>query len=162
MWHHPPLLQCHPKPNTIPKLIMTTMLERFFLLLVNYIFAPQVKHNSHHTKDETAGERFWPLWLQAEIQTTTSETVSQVSSHDFLRVIYFTMSNDAEASLWLLWPPCKQRTCMTDNKPVCRFWVLYWELFIFGYWHIKNSGYSLYTWFQQYPGLGDSSISQPL
>ena len=64
VWHHPPLLQRHPRPNTIPnwydqnvEALITIVSELCFFFFF-FFFAWQVKHSSHHIKDETVGGRF--------------------------------------------------------------------------------------------------------
>lgn len=58
VWHHPPLLQYHPKPNTTQSWYFLLLLECSLLFLVNYIFTWQIKQNNQHIKDEIVGGRF--------------------------------------------------------------------------------------------------------
>lgn len=108
-----PVLHCF---SVIPSQIqyqtdMTRMLEDLSLLLVNYIFAWQVKHSSHHIKGWDCRRTFLATMATGRDPNNNNKVKRY---HKCLHMIFFSMSNVSDTSLWV-------PLGMTDNNLVSRF-----------------------------------------
>lgn len=123
MWHQSALLQCRPKPNAIPNWYDKNVGE-LISIVVNYVFARQVKRSSHHMEDESAGGCFWPLWLQAEIPTTTRkwDSVRSVFTWFFCGEIILLWVMILRHLLGYCYTLANKETAW-QNNPESRFWV---------------------------------------